>query len=41
MRELWTGTGLDAVETRVISVRRTFPDFERLLGDDSWIAERR
>lgn len=28
MRELWTGAGLDAVETRVISVQRTFADFE-------------
>jgi len=28
MRELWTGAGLEAVETRSISVRRTFADFE-------------
>lgn len=31
MRELWTGAGLDAVETREISVQRTFADF-----DDYW-----
>ncbi len=28
MRELWTGAGLEAVETREITVRRTFADFE-------------
>jgi len=31
MRELWTGAGLDAVETREITVQRTFADF-----DDYW-----
>jgi SAM-dependent methyltransferase len=31
MRDLWTGAGLDAVETREINVRRTFNDF-----DDYW-----
>ena len=31
MRDLWTGAGLDAVETREIDVRRTFDDF-----DDYW-----
>jgi SAM-dependent methyltransferase len=31
MRELWTGAGLDAVETREITVRPTFADF-----DDYW-----
>ncbi len=31
MRDLWTGAGLDAVETREIGVRRTFADF-----DDYW-----
>jgi hypothetical protein len=25
---LWTGAGLDTVETRVIAVTRTFPDFD-------------
>jgi SAM-dependent methyltransferase len=28
MRDLWTGAGLDAVETREITVQRTFADFE-------------
>jgi SAM-dependent methyltransferase len=28
MRALWTGAGLEAVETREIAVRRTFADFE-------------
>lgn len=28
MRELWTGAGLEAVETREITVQRTFADFE-------------
>jgi SAM-dependent methyltransferase len=28
MRDLWTGAGLDAVETREIAVQRTFADFE-------------
>jgi SAM-dependent methyltransferase len=31
LRELWTGAGLDAVETREITVSRTFADF-----DDLW-----
>ena len=31
MCNLWTGAGLDAVETREITVQRTFPDF-----DDYW-----
>jgi SAM-dependent methyltransferase len=31
MRTLWTGAGLDAVETREIAVERTFADF-----DDYW-----
>ena len=31
MRDLWTGAGLDAVETRKITVQRTFADF-----DDYW-----
>jgi len=31
MRDLWTGAGLTAVETREISVQRTFIDF-----DDYW-----
>jgi ubiquinone/menaquinone biosynthesis C-methylase UbiE len=31
LRELWTGAGLDAVETREIAVQRTFADF-----DDYW-----
>jgi len=28
MRDLWTGAGFDAVETREISVQRTFTDFD-------------
>jgi ubiquinone/menaquinone biosynthesis C-methylase UbiE len=28
LRELWTGAGLDAVETREITVRRNFADFD-------------
>ena len=32
LRELWTGAGLDTVETRVIPVHRTFVDF-----DDFWM----
>ena len=28
MRELWEGTGLESVETRVITAQRTFVDFE-------------
>ena len=31
LRNLWTGAGLDAVETREITVQRTFADF-----DDYW-----
>ena len=31
LRNLWTGAGLDAVETREITVQRTFADF-----DDFW-----
>jgi SAM-dependent methyltransferase len=31
MRDLWTGAGLDGIETRQITVRRTFADF-----DDYW-----
>jgi SAM-dependent methyltransferase len=31
LRDLWTGAGLDAVETREITVHRTFADF-----DDYW-----
>ncbi len=31
LRDLWTGAGLDAVETREITVQRTFTDF-----DDFW-----
>jgi SAM-dependent methyltransferase len=31
MRDLWAGAGLESVETREITVRRTFPDF-----DDYW-----
>ena len=31
LRDLWTGAGLDSVETREIDVRRTFADF-----DDYW-----
>ena len=31
LTELWTGAGLQAVETRVITVQRTFGDF-----DDYW-----
>ena len=31
LRELWTGAGLKAVETREITVQRTFVDF-----DDFW-----
>jgi SAM-dependent methyltransferase len=29
LRELWTGAGLQAVETREITVQRTFADFEQ------------
>jgi ubiquinone/menaquinone biosynthesis C-methylase UbiE len=32
LRKLWTGAGLEAVETREITVRRTFADF-----DDFWM----
>ena len=31
LRDLWTGAGLEAVETRAITVQRTFADF-----DDYW-----
>ena len=31
LRDLWTDAGLDAVETREITVQRTFADF-----DDFW-----
>ena len=31
MRDLWTGAGLEGVETREITVHRTFADF-----DDFW-----
>jgi hypothetical protein len=31
LRDLWTGAGRDAVETREITVQRTFADF-----DDFW-----
>jgi len=31
LRDLWTGAGLDAIETREITVQRTFADF-----DDFW-----
>jgi hypothetical protein len=31
LQDLWTGSGLDAVETRIITVQRTFADF-----DDLW-----
>ena len=36
LRALWTGAGLDAVETREITVSRTFADF-----DDFWEINRR
>jgi SAM-dependent methyltransferase len=32
LRSLWTEAGLEAVETRVIPVSRTFPDFEEFWG---------
>lgn len=35
MHDLWTGAGLDAVETRQITVQRTFADF-----DDLWTTSR-
>ena len=28
LRDLWTGAGLEAIETRTITVQRTFADFE-------------
>lgn len=34
LQELWTGAGLEAVETREISVQRTFADF-----DDFWMTK--
>jgi len=36
MRDLWTGAGLEAVETREITVHRTFADF-----DDYWTINRK
>ena len=36
LRELWTGAGLEAVETREITVQRTFADF-----DDFWTTSTR
>jgi hypothetical protein len=33
LRDLWVGVGLEAVETRAITVQRTFSDF-----DDFWMA---
>lgn len=36
LQELWTGAGLEAVETRQISVQRTYADF-----DDYWTTVRR
>src|SRR5258707_15764900 len=35
MRDLWTGGGLEAVETRELTVQRTFADF-----DDYWTTVR-
>ena len=35
MRDLWTGAGLEAVETRELTVQRTFADF-----DDYWASVR-
>jgi hypothetical protein len=32
MRDLWTGAGLEAVETREITVQRTFANFEEFWG---------
>jgi len=34
LRDLWTGAGLEAVETREITVHRTFADF-----DDFWMTK--
>ena len=34
LQGLWTGAGLEAVETREITVHRTFADF-----DDFWMTE--
>ncbi len=34
LRGLWTGAGLEAVETREITVQRTFTDF-----DDFWMTQ--
>ena len=34
LRDLWTGAGLEAVETREITVQRTFTDF-----DDFWMTK--
>ncbi len=35
LRELWTGAGLEAVETREITVSRTFADFDDFWGINS------
>ena len=32
LRTLWTGAGLDRIETREITVQRTFPDFDDFRG---------
>lgn len=40
MRDLWTGAGLESVETREITVQRTFSDL-RLLDDHLGWAKRR
>ena len=34
LRDLWTGAGLEAVETREIAVQRTFTDF-----DEFWMTQ--
>ena len=34
LRDLWTGAGLESVETREITVHRAFADF-----DDFWMTE--
>ena len=35
LRELWTNAGLEAIETREITVRRTFTDFEDFWGQST------
>ena len=35
LRELWTGAGLQSVETREITVRRTFADFDDFWGSST------